>query len=217
MKMIKAIIFDYDGVLVDSRDVGMKAYKAIADTFGRKAFASMADFQRVQKMSFKETFTQWGASTEQRIKEAEQLYRKVTTENREKITLIPGIKSLLQQLSKRYTLAIVSGTYRELIKPMLQHHDIEQYFSQVVTRDDVQNPKPHPEGLLACLRRLNIKPQETIFIGDMTIDIDMGHAAGVQTAILYPFSWNSMEDLKERNPDMLIEKPEDIFQAVNYG
>lgn len=213
--MIKSVLFDYDGVLVDSRDVGMQAYKAIAETFGKSAFASMAEFQRAQKKSFRHTFTEWGASTENRIKEAEQKYREVTTNNMKKIALVPGIEKVLQQLSATYTLAIVSGTYRELIMPMLKKHDIQKYFTHIIAREDVQHAKPDPEGLLLCIKKLNIKPQEALFIGDMTIDIDMGRAAGVKTAILFPFSWNSVEDLKKRNPDILIEKTEHITKALH--
>ncbi|HLC19355.1 MAG TPA: HAD family hydrolase, partial [Candidatus Nanoarchaeia archaeon] len=142
----------------------------------------------------------------------QKIYRSVTAQN--DIKLVPGIKNLLEKLSKKYTLAIVSGTYRELIEPVLKKHDIVNYFSVIVTKDDVQQSKPHPEGMHLCLKKLNLKESEAIFVGDMTMDIEMGRSSGVKTAIVSSFSWNTLEDLKQFKPDVLLEKPQDILQEL---
>ena|SRR3989344_10448 len=208
--MIKAVIFDYDGVLVDSRDTGKAAFEAIAQYLGAPGFASLQEFQRSQ-VKYEDLFARWGAIGEKKT-HTQKIYRSVTAQN--DIKLVPGIKNLLEKLSKKYTLAIVSGTYRELIEPVLSKHDMMKYFSVIVTKDDVQRAKPHPEGMHLCLKKLNLKESEAIFVGDMTMDIEMGRSSGVKTAIVSSFSWNTLEDLKQFKPDVLLEKPQDILQEL---
>ncbi|MBS3138502.1 HAD family hydrolase [Candidatus Woesearchaeota archaeon] len=208
--MIKAIIFDYDGVLVDSRDTGKEAFEAIAQYLGAPGFASLREFQRSQ-VRYEDFFEQWGASGEKR-EHTQKIYRSVTS--KKQINLIPGIKTFLEQLSKKYTLAIVSGTYRELIEPTLKRHDMLNYFSTIITKDDVERSKPDPEGMHLCLKRLDIRKDEALFVGDMTMDIEMGRSSGVKTAIISSFSWNTIEDLKQFKPDVLLEKPQDILQEL---
>ena len=97
---------------------------------------------------------------------------------------------------------------------MLERHGIRKYFKEIITKDDVKEAKPDPEGLLLCLKKLNIKKSEAFFVGDMTIDILMGRSVGVQTAIITGFSWNTIEDLQTHKPDHLLEKPQDIMTLL---
>ncbi|HLC75407.1 MAG TPA: HAD family hydrolase [Candidatus Nanoarchaeia archaeon] len=210
---IKAVIFDYDGVLVDSREIGLASYKAIAEHFGAVAYSSMKEFQEAQNGRYKNVLVQWGATTPEQIEHAENIYKQV--HKSKNVNPIPGIKEVLEGLSKDYILALVSGTYKKIINVGLKKNNLEHYFHHIIGKDDVQNIKPAPDGLLMSLKRLGIKPHEAIYIGDMVIDIMMGRSAGVKTAIMTSHSWNTVEDLKKGNPDILIERPEQILQVLH--
>src|SRR3989344_4209640 len=211
---IKAVIFDYDGVLVDSRNIGLASYKAIAEHFGAAGYLSLKEFQVDQKRRYKQILHEWGATTPEKIKLAESIYKTVHEKHHHSIESIPGIKNILEQLSKKYTIALVSGTYRAIIDAGLKKNNLHHYFQHIIGADDVSEGKPSPEGMLLCLKKLNIAPDEALYVGDMIIDILVGRSANVNTAILTSHSWNALADLKAHNPDVLLEKPEHIMQVL---
>ena len=211
---LKAIIFDYDGVLINSRDIGLKAYQAIAQHFGVTGYTSLKEFQSDQKRKYKNILHEWGATTPELVKHAETIYRAVHEEHHKNLSEIPGMRKVLDTLSKKYTIALVSGTYSAIIESGLKNNNMLHYFKHIIGADDVKNVKPEPDGLLLSLQKLGIQPHEAMYVGDMVIDIQMGRAAKVKTAILTSHSWNALDDLKAQNPDLLIEHPDHLLQHL---
>ena len=209
---IKAIIFDYDGVIVDSVAIGLKSHQEIAKHFGIPQFKSLEEFRKSQTTDYKVLWRSLGINTEDKFNAVRSIYKKIHKDG--KPQLIPGVKELLKKLSSAYKLAVVSATYRDIIEKNLKEHSLESYFSHVITADDVEEIKPSPEGMLLCLQKLNIKPEEALFIGDMVIDIQMGRAAGVKTAIIPTYSWNTKADILKNNPDIVLESHNHIIKVL---
>ena len=218
--MIKAIIFDYDGVLVDSVNVGFEAYKQIGEFLTSKGMnackmRTLEDFQIAQRKGYRSLLKDWGISNPFIIEQTKKIYRDKNKELKEEIHLIPGITNVLEELSQQFTLAIASGTYKELILERIKSFGIGHYFKVVIGNDDVANNKPAPDIIHLALKKLNMKPEEAIYVGDMAYDIQAGKAANVKTvAIANSFSWNTREHLEEQNPDIMINKHEELLSVI---
>src|SRR5262249_9628187 len=92
----------------------------------------------------------------------------------------PGLLAMLKQLTDAgITVTIASSKRRNLIETVLEHHDIQDYFSLVVGAQDVTNHKPHPESVHHTVSKLDMAHDHAVVIGDSTYDLDMASAAGV--------------------------------------
>lgn len=95
----------------------------------------------------------------------------------------PDTLSTLKELKHRGArIGIISTKYRFRIQSFLEKHLPADFFDIVVGGEDVQAAKPSPEGLLLALRQLGSTPQETLYIGDSTIDAETAQSAGVDFA-----------------------------------
>ncbi len=78
-----------------------------------------------------------------------------------------------------YALGIVTGKSRDAWNTTFEHSKLE-HFDVVITDDDVAHPKPHPEGLVAALRVMDVEPSHAIYIGDSLLDCQAAHAAKIR-------------------------------------
>jgi phosphoglycolate phosphatase len=105
------------------------------------------------------------------------LYRKI---NHQYTKLLPNALQSLKLASSFATLGIVTTKTTKYTTPMLEHFDILSYFDVVIGRQEVINPKPHPEPILKALQSLNPKPNSSIYmIGDTILDMQSAKDAQV--------------------------------------
>ncbi len=96
--------------------------------------------------------------------------------------MFPGVTTLLERLSRRrLAMAVVSSRRRAALEKGLVDTGLRRHFRLVVGLEDVERPKPSPEGLLLALRRLGVAPSGAVFIGDTELDVEAGQRAGVTT------------------------------------
>ena len=97
--------------------------------------------------------------------------------------LYPGVTEMVQQLhlQEKY-LGVVSTKYRARLEEILDKFSLREYFTIVIGGEDVENHKPHPEGLHQALNRLNLQPHEALYVGDTTLDAEAARAAGIPFA-----------------------------------
>lgn len=173
----KLIIFDVDGVLVDVRgSFHRTTLQTVAFFTGKRV--TLAELQRWKNRSgFNDDWTlstAWVQSLGGKF-QYEEVKRKFTelywgengagNVNREK-WLLP--RAALTRLSKRAELAIFTGRTRKELDHTLEMSQVRDFFSTVVTVEDVLHPKPHPEGLLKILNRRD--PKTAIYVGDSVDD-----------------------------------------------
>jgi phosphoglycolate phosphatase-like HAD superfamily hydrolase len=89
-----------------------------------------------------------------------------------------GILNLLK--GEGIKLALFTGKGRRTTQITLSELGLERYFDIIITGDDVENHKPSGDGILKILERLNLRPDEVIFIGDSPSDLKAGREAGVR-------------------------------------
>jgi pyrophosphatase PpaX len=95
-----------------------------------------------------------------------------------------GVKDVLGELKQNYSLALVTSRIKESIYGVPQMAELEEFFSVAISAYDTKVHKPHPEPLLLAAEKLQVKPEESVYIGDVENDIKAAKAAGMKM-ILY--------------------------------
>ncbi len=119
--------------------------------------------------------------------------------------LLPGAADVLRTLHVRgLKLAICSNKPRTFTLDLVRGLGLGDYVNAVLGPDDVPNPKPAPDMLVAALERLGVRADEALYVGDMTVDIATARAAGV-TVWVVPTGSDTPETLVAAKPDRLLE------------
>lgn len=171
---VKAIIFDLDGTLVDSKvDYGKmkkRIIRVFEDSGVKPGILSefMLNFQ-IEALAM-EHLRKNNVADE----EIQSLFHKITNimnevelEGVESAILMKGVKETLSNLKRlKVKLGVVTRGCREYTVAILKNLALKIYFDSVVARDDVSNPKPHPEHLQKAMRLLGVKASDTVLVGD---------------------------------------------------
>jgi phosphoglycolate phosphatase len=174
---LKVIIYDCDGVLIDSSLANQAFYNHILAHFGRPPLTP-AQWVYVKPLAAPDALvwlfqdTPWLA--------AAQEYQK-TVDNTPFLPLIqaePGLHETLTLLRPLYRLAIATNRGKSLLA-VLKHCGLEAFFEVTVTSLDVREPKPHPECLHRLLRHFEVTPGQACYIGDSDLDREVSARAGV--------------------------------------
>jgi len=95
--------------------------------------------------------------------------------------VIPGVPQMLQALSLRYPMAVVSARNALTTHAFLEHNALEPYFAMVVTSQTCPHTKPYPDPLLYAAHALDVPIQDCLMIGDTVVDVRAARAAGAQS------------------------------------
>lgn len=193
--MYKNIIFDFDGVIINSHDVQVKALTESFKAICGEGVPPYDDFFRLSGDSLKNIFTQLRLPLEMI-----PIYQNVSRENIDLIKIHDGMIELLQNLNESgYICTLCTGKDRSRTMEILKHFNMEQYFKIIVCSDDVINPKPHPESLLLIMEELGALPDNTIMVGDGINDILSAKKAGMKSIGV---TWGDVLeiDLKDSSP-----------------
>jgi|TARA_B100001971_G_C18223324_1_gene558680 HAD superfamily hydrolase (TIGR01509 family) len=175
--MKKAVLFDMDGVLIDSFGAWFGLFNHTLknfnkkeinkDEFTKKAWAQ--DVGKVAERYFK------GIP----IKEVVDFYFSNFMKFKAKIILSPNVKEILGLLKRKgKKIVLVSNTYHDLQRKMLKSVGLLEYFDLTFGADDVKKGKPAPDMVFLACKKLNIKPEDTILVGDTIWDKKTAEAAG---------------------------------------
>ena len=95
--------------------------------------------------------------------------------------LIPGVDEMLTQLHGKYPLAVVSARDDHSTRAFLDQFGLTDYFDEIVTALTAEHTKPFPDPIYYAAEKLGIKPENCLMVGDTTVDMRAGQAAGAQT------------------------------------
>ncbi|HEX9636426.1 MAG TPA: HAD family hydrolase [Acidobacteriota bacterium] len=203
----RAILFDWDGTLVDSAATSYRCFTKLFGSFGIRF--EPADFARTYSPAWYRTYAAVGLA-ETEWEEADR--RWMAFYRQESSRLIRGAREALERLNRHDRVqGLVTSGNRERVHAELSALDVSQYFQVVICAEDSRNKKPHPEALLLALERLKLAPEQAIYIGDSPEDIAMARAAAVRS-IGIPGGFPNREQLLAARPDFLAD---DLAQAVD--
>lgn len=182
--MIKAVIFDIDGVLLDSFEANLKFYKDLMVKAGYRP-PTREEFPPLFHLSMMDAVKALTRSdSEKEIKRIWELGKSREVKYPIELLNMPeGAEKVIETLSKDYIIGIVTSRIKESVYEVPALAELKKYFKSVVSYQDTINHKPHPEPLLLAAQRLNISPDEAVYIGDVENDIIAGKAAGMKVII----------------------------------
>ncbi len=177
MHQIEAVIYDCDGVMFESRQANLAFYNTVLAEYGYPP-VTLDQHERAHLCHT--------ASTPNVLKglfEPEDLPQAIEFASRlDYRRFIPymeperHLRQTLERLRERFPLAIATNRGRS-IDQILDHFALSNFFSAVVTSHDVQQPKPAPDMLLLAAEKLQVRPQQCLFIGDSELDMAAAQAA----------------------------------------
>ncbi len=183
--MIKALIFDFDGVIVDSEPLHLRAFQKTVQTVGLKL--STTDYYlrylACDDKSFFRTFLEDNgkqcteAEIDRLIREKGICFEEMIGEN---IRIFPGVAEFLKAVEGQFHVAIGSGALTEEINLILRGRNLSGFFGFIIGADNTQNPKPSPEVYLKCLERLKTDYDSTVTAAECVVFEDSPH--GVMAA-----------------------------------
>ena len=180
-KRIRAIIWDYDGTLVDSRQKNLNVTRKIIEKVsGKEAgtfslLQSMETYQKVtmEMMNWREFYRDQFQLTEDQIDEAGGLWTKFQLSDETPVTVYRGIHEVISSAGE-FPQGIVSQNSKSNVMKQLEMENLSRHFSSIIGYEEVgfNNQKPHPEGLLKCMEQLfDMKEGNIFYIGDHETDI----------------------------------------------
>lgn len=179
---IRAAIFDLDGTLIDSMPLVLRAFAHALAPF-RPDLDEHGIFQRLGGPPERTLLELTGDA--EKAAAALQRLGEFGFENGGLVQPFAGMLAMLEQLRDGgLQLAVWTGRDRRTTEAILAAHGMEGFFSAVVCGDDLPTHKPHPEGLVEILTRLDLRPHEALYTGDADADVLGGAEACVRTVLI---------------------------------
>lgn len=212
--MIKLIIFDYDGVIVDSFQNIYEVYRIICKKLEKKGFPETIDrFRELYGYNARELSRNLGVREDEFPKSDEIFAEEIVKKNPK---LFKDIQEVIRELSKEYNLVLVSATTKSEVTQKLKNFGIYDCFSMVIASEN-KAPMNKVPAFKKVLEDFKMKPEEVAMIGDRNIDYDKGVEAGLlgRNIILVEYGWGY--DKNKINGDICsykVNSPKDIIKAI---
>lgn len=208
---INTILFDLDGTLINTNDLIIESFLHTLNHYYPDRYRR-EDVLPFIGPPLIDTFK---SIDEERVEEMVARYRKFNHEQhdilvKEYETVYDTVKTLHE---KEFKIGIVTTKIRQTVNMGLKLTKLDSFFDVIVTLDDVENAKPHPEPILKALSQLNAKPEEAIMVGDNHHDIEAGKNAGTKTAGV-SWSLKGLEYIQSLHPDYILNKMSDLLSIV---
>jgi HAD superfamily hydrolase (TIGR01549 family) len=209
LRPLRAVLFDWDGTLVDSADASYRCYERLFASFGIPF--DRPRFEQTYSPDWYRTYAAVGLPDES-WDEANSRWLTLYAEH--KSELLPGAREALERFrAAGLRQGLVTSGDRGRVTRELASLGIEGFFRSVVCAGDAGQRKPHPEGLHLALAGLGASPAEAAYVGDSPEDVQMARAAGV-FAVGIPGGFPNREALAASAPDLLAASLDEAAAAL---
>ncbi len=193
MRLIEAVIFDLDGVLVDSEPLQFAAYSTVLAGYGKTLTREDFIEHWIGQGRLGEHLERYEieAPVEEVRRAKNEIYQRLI---REKMKLRPGIEGLIRRLSREMPVALASSAHPVSVNAVLDRFELRSYFSVILTSADVANNKPDPEIYLLTAERLGVSPERCLVFEDSRAGVLSAKGAGMRVIAL-PHDFTLHQDL----------------------
>jgi HAD superfamily hydrolase (TIGR01509 family) len=184
--MIRAVIFDLDGVIVDTEPIWFETYGKVCREYGFDFNQELDKLVKGRSNSYQQLTTVLGIPEKHAefAEKARKIYRSLFDR---KAKLMPGAFDLLKGLRKNYSIAIATSANADRLKFNLEKFpSVRHLLSATVSVSEVENGKPSPDIFLLAAKKLSVEPKECLVIEDAETGIAAARAAGMKAIGLSP-------------------------------
>jgi N-acetyl-D-muramate 6-phosphate phosphatase len=218
---IKALCFDVDGTLSDTDDYYAQK---IVRFFPRFLFRDPAHTARRLVMWIESPGNALLGFAD-RIGIDDEMVAVIDWINRhrksplKKYLIVPGVEEMLKLLEGRYPMSVVSARDEKSTMRFLTQFDLCKHFEAIITGLSAPHTKPYPDPIFLAAERMGVRPEECLMIGDTTVDMRAGKAAGAQTVgVLCGFG--EEPELRQLGADLILKSTADLpalFETISLA
>lgn len=213
--MINTVLFDLDGTIIDTNELIISSFLDVLNRHfpneiytRERIIPHMGTTLESQLRTF---------SGREDVSELVKDYRRYNNAHHdEMVKEFPHVLEVIDTLySRGITIGVVTTKIQATATRSLERLGLLKYMSVIVTVEDVEHPKPHPEPVLTAVQRLQADPSRTIMVGDSAADIQSANAAGVKSAGV-AWSLKGVEVLRKYNPDYILDDMKDMYGVLGW-
>jgi N-acetyl-D-muramate 6-phosphate phosphatase len=218
--LIQAICFDIDGTLSDTDDLWLQKTLPLVQPFQRifpKMEPSIITRRLIMGLETPGNYMYYLLDCMGLDGFAGMIYnwinRSVFHPRAKKYLIVPGVKQTLETLEHRFPMAVVSARDHAGTIGFLQTFDLDPHFRVIATSQTCQYTKPFPHPILWAAAQMGVKPENCLMVGDTSVDIRAGKAAGAQTVgVLCGFG--KEKELRRAGADLILNSPLDLLASL---
>lgn len=198
--MIKAVLFDFDGTLIDTNELIFESYRRAFKTVYNKVIPDeeiLSLYGRPLKSSLMEYGERW--------EELYNTYREYNEKKHDELAHgFPGAADGVREIiSAGYKVGIVTAKRLHMVERGLKIMGLSGIFDVIITPDDTEKSKPDPEPVIIGCNKLGVLPEETIYVGDSIFDMQAGKNAGTKLCAV-KYTLTAHEKILEYKPNFFV-------------
>ena len=202
---MKLLLFDFDGVLVDSLDVYEKTVTLCLEKINHPLKRGRQEFLELFDGNFYEMLAQKGVDLDKFMTASLDILSQV---NYSEIKPFDAMRPVLQELKKNHCLIVISSNDTPTIREALRLYGFEDIFQEILGSDFMLSKK---DKILYAIKKYSVMPSDIYYIGDTIGDIKEGKQAGIKT-IGITWGWHDKTKMASSSPDYLFDDPQDLLQ-----
>ena len=189
------ILFDLDGTLIDSTEAILESFHNSYDVF-KMTHPSDEEIKLLIGHPLDVMYARLGVQEKKvwdMVNTYKEHYRKISTQKTE---LLPFAREAVELASKHARIGIVTTKTGRYSKILMEHFELMHHFEVLIGREDVENPKPHPEPINKAIEFLKVKKEDCWMIGDTRMDLIAAQNAGIKSVAVIS-EYEPLEELKK--------------------
>ncbi|MFZ7137169.1 MAG: HAD family hydrolase [archaeon] len=205
--MVKAVIFDWDGTLADTRKAVVQSFQTVLTKAG--CTVTKEFIERLMGVGTKKTILEAYKQCNIRInvETLDNLSKekvKIQAELTHLVQVFDGVTELLDALQTKTKLAVATMSGRQVIDKTLTEKNLEGYFETIISADDISNPKPNPEIFLKTAKTLGVLPKDCVVVEDSIFGVKAAKDAKMK-CIAVSSGVYSNQELQNEHPDIVVD------------
>lgn len=210
--MIKTVLFDIDGTLLNTAELIYQAFEHSLKINGQKVLARRKMAVSIGK-SLEDCYLDFAPNGNPVV--LSKNHNEFQLKNSHLAELFPDTLKTLEQLKHLgFKMAGITNRWKSSGKLSVKHTGLDKYLDFVLFRDDVEKLKPDPQPVFQALEKLKIKKEEAVLAGDSEVDILCGRNAGIKTVgVTFGFLG---EKIRNSSPDYVIDSLSELPEILIY-
>jgi HAD superfamily hydrolase (TIGR01509 family) len=185
VSVIEAVVFDLDGVILDSEHFWDEVREELArERGGRWHAQAQADMMGMSSPEWSRYMHDVVGLLESPEDISDEVVRRLLARYADELPLIPGAAEAVERLAASFRLGLASSSNRRVIESVLATSGLDRFFEVVVSSEEVPRGKPAPDAFLEAARQIDVPPERCVAIEDSGNGIRAAHAAGMRVVAI---------------------------------